>query len=147
MTFHLGFTGTQRGLSAQQRAILDAHFRIAPEPPIFFHHGDCIGADSEAHDLFTSIWGHDHVIIHPPLNPKKRAFRVSPNVLAERDYRDRNRDIVLQCNILLACPIGEEELRSGTWMTVRIARKSNRSHVIIYPNGTIDRFMRKEAPQ
>ena len=40
-----------------------------------------------------------------------------------KPYLDRNRDIVDACEVLLATPDGPERLRSGTWSTVRYARK------------------------
>lgn len=51
-------------------------------------------------------------------------------------YLDRNHYMVDRCNLLIACPEGIEALRSGTWATVRYARKRPRNHLIIYPDGT-----------
>jgi len=48
----------------------------------------------------------------------------------------RNHDIVDCTELLIACPKSmKEELRSGTWATVRYARKLERPVIIIYPNG------------
>lgn len=52
-------------------------------------------------------------------------------------YLARNCVIVDEADILLACPKGPEEQRSGTWATVRYARKQNKRIVIVYPDGTI----------
>jgi len=49
----------------------------------------------------------------------------------------RNRDIVNMSDILIAAP-GEkaEVLRSGTWATIRYARKMSRKLLVIYPKGS-----------
>ena len=49
-------------------------------------------------------------------------------------YLERNKEIVASSNLLIACPVGDkEELRSGTWSTVRFARKICTELVIVYP--------------
>lgn len=99
-----------------------------------FHHGDCTGADSEAHDVADGAFGVKKIWVHPPDDPKKRAFRVSPHVLRPRPYLERNRAIVDACDVLIATPKStSEELRSGTWATVRYARKSGKRVLILEP--------------
>jgi len=50
----------------------------------------------------------------------------------------RNRDIVDECDLLVACPGSDhEELRSGTWACIRYARKVKRKTIIIWPDGTL----------
>lgn len=49
----------------------------------------------------------------------------------------RNKDIVESTDVLLACPKGPEELRSGTWSTVRLARKQGKRVVIFWPDGSV----------
>ncbi len=50
-----------------------------------------------------------------------------------KPYLQRNRDIVNDCDILIAVPIDKdvEEVRSGTWMTIRLARKAGKQIIII----------------
>lgn len=131
----VGFTGTQRGMTAAQRTIftgslLLAKIGIDPE----FHHGDCIGADAEAHSIAMKLGFIIH--LHPPLDPKKRAFCPAPHEMEPRPYLDRNHDIVDATRLLIATP-GEavEQLRSGTWATIRYARKQRRTVIIIGPCG------------
>lgn len=46
----------------------------------------------------------------------------------------RNYDIVDACDILLAAPRTlTEELRSGTWATIRYARKTGKKYLILAP--------------
>lgn len=131
---HLGFTGTQNGLTDEQRANLLTH--LANES-LTLHHGDCIGADAEAHEL--AIATAQDVVIHPPLDERKRAFCTGGHVVWREPlaYLDRNRAIVDECDKLLACPaLMAEELRSGTWATIRYARRQGKPIAILWPDGT-----------
>lgn len=138
----LGFTGTQRGMTQAQ---LVACAKVLDEfQPTEARHGDCIGAD-DRFDLLCHI-RKIQTVIHPPLNPSKRAWcfrRVNTGTRAMReemplDYIERNHAIVDASDMLLATP-GEtvEQLRSGTWATIRYARKrGGRVVIIVWPDGT-----------
>lgn len=83
-------------------------------------------------------------VIHPPLAARYRAHCKGPWVTAVRDpapYRERNRAIVEACDLLLACPSGQEsdasQRRSGAWMTIRMARIERKPIHIVYPNGLV----------
>lgn len=133
--FRFGFTGTQQGMTDAQKARL-REFLIGGSGE--FHHGDCIGADSEAHDIADEC-GYA-IILHPPTNYSKRAWRDVPMHMMkpEKPYLDRNKDIVLATVSLIATPAeAEEQPRGGTWSTVRFARKQGKVVVLILPNGTI----------
>lgn len=133
----IGFTGTKRGMSCDQygkfKSILKEH------PYGELHHGDCIGSDYEAHIL--ALFLKMAVIVHPPINPKSRAFCGDSNapgakvsILNPKEYLERNHDIVDTCDILIATPAQSKEvLRSGTWATIRYARKNNKQVIIIEP--------------
>lgn len=136
--FHVGFTGTQEGMSFDQECTLDEY--LAEDNGLgYFHHGDCVGADAEA-DRVAKVNGYTRVI-HPPINESKRAFCGMDDdsdaiVYEPKDYLDRNRDIVDACDILIATPSSDQEtMRSGTWYTVRYARKVGKPYVIIFPDG------------
>lgn len=131
--YRFGFTGTQRGMTAAQRDALRDYLRgIRGE----FHHGDCIGADSQAHDIALEC-GYT-IVLHPPSNPSRRAWRRAETKRIERPYLNRNKYIVSETITLIAAP-GEdkEQLRSGTWSTVRFARKQGKCVVIIFPDGAV----------
>jgi len=101
-----------------------------------FHHGDCVGADAEAHEIFGD---EEHTVIHPPANASKRAWCEAKTILPVYDYLDRNHAIVDETDLLIACPAKDkEQLRSGTWATVRYARKLSRPVIIITPAGNIE---------
>ncbi|HZO23414.1 MAG TPA: hypothetical protein VFB37_13005 [Steroidobacteraceae bacterium] len=118
---------------AQQRELREI---LAAAPGATLHHGDCIGADAEAHDIAVQLGL--AVVIHPPSEDYQRAFKSSPFVRAPRDFLKRNKDIVRETALLVAAPAGEiEELRSGTWSTVRYARRIGRPVWLILPDGRI----------
>lgn len=102
---------------------------------IEFHHGDCIGADAQAQTIVETFVGYDRIWIHPPIISTKRAWCRGEHILPVRPYLKRNHDIVDYCDILIACPrTSNEEMRSGTWATIRYARsKENVLVKIIWP--------------
>lgn len=125
MTFHIGFTGTQSGMTTIQSERVAQILDRLPMTAAQFHHGDCIGADEQA-DGLAHIAGYT-IHLHVPSNPTRRA---NCEVREDRDtlhppkpYLDRNRDIVDACDAVIAAPKEmTETLRSGTWSTVRYAR-------------------------
>lgn len=134
--YRVGFTGTQIGMTEKQKE--KAMFLFGVLQMREFHHGDCIGADADAHRMMLLMHRGRWVIIHPPLNPSKRAFCKEGKILPEKDYIPRNHDIVDSTDVLIATPkTMEEELRSGTWATVRYARRRNKDVLIIYPDGSL----------
>lgn len=137
MAMKIGFTGTSKGMTRKQKDTLwDTKVHYGE---IEFHHGDCIGADEQAHAIFTDKVFNQIVktVIHPPTDPKKRAFCKGDEILPERPYLDRNKDIVDATEILIATPeTSLEVLRSGTWSTVRYAIRRHRLVILIFPDGT-----------
>lgn len=89
------------------------------------HHGDCLGWDNQAHDIAVSL--SIKTVAHPPSNPALRAYCRADKIMEPIPYLDRNNQIVLACDALFAAPDGPETLRSGTWSTVRRARKSGKA--------------------
>lgn len=134
----VGFTGTQRGMTDEQTAVVRAvlYGLRSHRDCTYFHHGDCVGADAQSHDIATDLkyWP----IIHPPSNPSKRAWCEArlEDFREPRPYLDRNKDIVRESHVMVAAPGDvEEQLRSGTWSTVRFARKLNREIILVFPDG------------
>ncbi len=136
----IGFTGTQVGMTKRQRmafCMLIAGHSIDHDSALEFHHGDCIGADAQAHEVVDRL-GHK-IVIHPPLDIRKAANCVGDDVwaLVPQLYLTRNKDIVDATELLIAAPKGPEELRSGTWSTVRYARRQGKQLQIIMPDGAV----------
>lgn len=147
MKIVIGFTGTQHGMTPEQHQMLQEQMIAASSAvgDTEFHHGDCIGADLQAHAL-AYYMGYK-VVIHPPEDESKRAFANngiyqmhSAEVLSPKPYLDRNHDIVDACDVLIACPNQmAERQRSGTWATVRYAWRQKKAVILIYPNGFVER--------
>ena len=130
----IGFTGTREGLTDEQHQVL-LNLIIASDPTEV-HHGDCVGADAYCHTI--AVNQKIPVILHPPDLPGLRMFctQSASEIREEKPYLDRNHDIVDETDILIACPKGgQETIRSGTWATVRYARKQGKQVIIIYPSG------------
>ena len=131
----IGFTGTQDGMTQEQKDNLRLFLISISAREL--HHGDCIGADAEAHAIAMEM--NIPVVIHPPSDPKKRAFcEGAAFVHPSKPYKIRNHHIVDETEMQTATPNGKtEHLRSGTWMTVRYARKKHRIIWIFFPDGSI----------
>lgn len=139
MTKVIGFTGTQRGMTDVQFGVVANILFLLKEKSFELHHGDCIGADAEVHEL--ARLAKIQVVLHPPTNGTKRAFcKDAREEWPAEDYLARDRAIVNAADVLLAAPGGfEEEVRSGTWYTVRKARqKGSIPIVVVYPDGRIE---------
>jgi predicted Rossmann fold nucleotide-binding protein DprA/Smf involved in DNA uptake len=130
----LGFTGTRAGMSYAQKTelarLLDEKFRMNLGE---FHHGDCLGSDAEAHAIaIEKGW---RVVIHPPDKSFARAYCTGAvDTLMPSPFLERNHRIVNLCNVLIATPeYHVEQLRSGTWATIRYARQQQKQIIIINP--------------
>lgn len=129
----LGFSGTQRGMTQAQAVAVATVLRELQ--PVEIHHGMCIGADAQANDLARTLG--ILIVGHPPTNRDRMAIGLEIDIECKpRPYLDRNRDIVLTTERLLAAPRGLEVPRSGTWSTVRYARELSRPITICWPDGS-----------
>jgi len=102
------------------------------------HHGDCIHADAQFHAI-CQHYG-IKIVVHPPVNTAYRAWCDGPHttILEPKPYIPRNHDIVDVGHLLIAGPHQPEYLRSGTWSTVRYARKQKKQTIILEAHGNID---------
>lgn len=139
MTLHVGFTGTQTGMTGPQQT--RAYRLLLALKATVLHHGDCIGADDQmdriGRELGLTIY------IHPPTNPSKRAWCNTLPIgetwteFPAQPYLTRNKAIVDSVRTLIAAPKSmTEELRSGTWSTVRYARKPGWTVLVVWPDGS-----------
>jgi hypothetical protein len=133
---HIGFTGTRHGMTLEQSYRL-YHLLCETPTETVLHHGDCEGADSQAHGI--ALDAAIPSIVHPPADDRLRAYCAEYLELREpKPYHDRNRDIVDETEYLIATPAEREEQdKGGTWYTVRYARANDRSVTIIWPDGTL----------
>ena len=144
----IGFTGTRNGTTTQQmmqvNALLDAlawahrHGPVSSARSMEFHHGGAVDADRKAAKLARHIGYEVHW--HPcPGVALSDVMQDDPDAVNDIWHEvfpplTRNRDIVDVSGVLIAVPKKrEEELRSGTWATIRYARKVGRLTMMVWP--------------
>jgi len=128
----VSMTGTRKGMTPPQRL----EFRRLLRGASNLAHGDCIGADADAHEIALEeevpieIW---------PSTASTRAYCKGYTIIHEPGKPlERNKDIVHSGAVLIGCPDGYERLRSGTWACIRYARRLKRPIYIIYPDGRVE---------
>lgn len=137
----IGFTGTQNGMTKKQE--IAVWQLLHDNLPDEFHEGDCIGADVSA-AVYARKLGY-WIVSHPPLIQKKRAFFPADEERAPYDYLVRNHNIVRETQELLATPFQAEEImQSGTWATIRFAKKLGRKVTIVLPDGELQIFKKEQ---
>ena len=133
----IGFTGTRKGMSIMQ---LKGIFTILAEIDSMeeIHHGGCVGSDSTFHLSIPHKFV-QNIIVHPGDEKQFKRFNKIGKwkTLQPKPYLQRNKDIVDNCELLIACPKGKEVVRSGTWATIRYARKIKRKILIIARDGKL----------
>lgn len=138
----IGFTGTQEGFNRFQCDALEDYLRRALQYAVdhsrrpVFRHGECIGADDQASTM--ARWLGFYVISHPCTIDSKRCWnQQSHEVYQPMPPLDRNKIIVRLSDFMVATPKEEfreqEPVRSGTWATIRYARKMKKHTTILYP--------------
>ena len=134
--FIVGVTGAERGMNDRQA--LNFWWLLSVLKPAGLRHGDCVGVDVQAAHLADSL--DIPTFSHPGFSPKYpedsrfRAFHKSTTIYEPKTFLERDEDIASKCSVLVACPAEPEEvLRSGTWATVRYARKYNTPRIILLP--------------
>lgn len=130
----LGFTGTRYGMTdAQELTVLECLRRWRPAE---LRHGDCQGADAQAHAL--AVREGIRTVAHPPVNEEWRAFCDANQILPAQHYLHRDRDLVDASHMLLAAPASPVDVGwSGTWYTIRYAQDRHRLVVIVGPDGRV----------
>lgn len=123
----------------EEQKKMSKHFLLTLEASVF-NHGDCDGADHDAHNIAVEC-GNISIKKRPCNLDFQRAFTTEGECVAEPEAPlDRNKKIVDDGDVLVAAPGEmEEELRSGTWATIRYAKKIGKPTIIIWPNGHITR--------
>lgn len=126
----VGFSGTRKGMSENQkyavREVLDGLAALT------LHHGDCVGADAEAHEIAVACGF--LTVAHPPENPSLRAYCRTDGKMLPLPYLERDRAIVDATYMLIAAPESATPDKGGTWYTIRYAMSQNKP-VIIIPKG------------
>ena len=137
----VGFTGTRNGMTDIQKEKVDGILQILliKYPKLIALHGDCVGADDDFHKICRLL--EIPIEIRPCDLVHYRAFceKASVTYKAEKPMK-RNRAIVAQADVMIACPPNFERIKrgSGTWATISFSKKANVLLYIIYPNGSVD---------
>lgn len=130
----LGMTGARTGMTDAQKAKfrqLLIEFEITE-----LHHGDCIGADADAHDIAVDMG--IRTVVHPPISTESRAFKDGDHIHTPKGYLARDRDIVYAADVLIGTPSKTYETRrSGTWYTLRYGLKQQKPTNAIKPDGEL----------
>jgi hypothetical protein len=141
----VGFTGTRKGMTAiQMSAVMECLDKLPGALEV--HHGCCVGADAELVRYLSELnkgerAGQIKIIGHPSTvrgMVDEESVELSHELTMPGAPLDRNKRIVLSSSFLLACPdTDEEQLRSGTWMTVRYAARIARPVRVVGPTGAV----------
>lgn len=141
MSVMLGFTGTQEGMTLQQRETVQ---RLVEElNPSIVRHGACKGADAE----FSEIAAHAGVpviVAHPGHDQhgrsphRAKSFHYTDLLDAER-YMKRNRAIIAKSNLIIACPNAQPFFKKGgTFLTTQAALAAKKAVTVVWPDGSYE---------
>lgn len=139
----LGVTGTRSGPTVAQHAAFSRFMRRCP--PEAFVHGGASGWDVLAHMIVANLRPSVPIDIYPADGQICPAWNFigwpgNTTVYPEAPPLERNRVITERIHWLIAVPRQDaEELRSGTWSTVRYAREIGCPVYLIRSDGTIVR--------
>lgn len=128
---HIGFTGSRTGTTTAQLHALRGW--LLTYDVATFHHGCCVGADTMANNVAQELGL--LVVFHPPLDMSQASdLSAYPGEWRKaQDYKTRNKAIVEETDLLIAMPGMSEQsgVRSGTWQTVRMARRVSKPIVVL----------------
>lgn len=139
MTLSIGFTGTRHGMTPTQLdAVRQLIADLAPVTTFSAHHGDCIGADAQFHDLCRAI-DRAYIIVHPgPVIDGLQAGCVGDDRRAPARHMARNRSIVAESTVMIATPFeADEQPRGGTWATIGMARRAGKPLALAHRSGLV----------
>lgn len=130
-----GFTGTRAGMNQKQKDLVKVFLEM--HRPLAVIHGDCVGADKDFDDICAGLGIARYCC--PSNLTTQRAFTDAVLFQPPKPPLERNHDIVNASGELFACPKEMNEvMRSGTWATIRYARRQNKPVYIFYPDGSHD---------
>lgn len=138
----IGFTGTRKGMQREQwntvsRILSILKDELIPSDRVVALHGDCVGADCDF-DIIAEGYGFERVC-RPCTFENMRARTGATEIEKPKPPMQRNRDIVADADVMIACPPNKTPIKSGsgTWATIGFARKAGKPLAIVFPDGTI----------
>lgn len=129
----VGFTGTRKNRTPRQEESLRLALKFLRDFGYTrFVHGGAFGADLFAHDV---AWSLEYELMCYPALGRVHDYVLNDHILMPTaDPLTRNGYIVNASRVLIAMPHEDHEiLRSGTWSTVRRARRAGIPRLILYP--------------
>lgn len=132
----IGFTGTRNGMTKYQKEKVEEI--LSDLGGTVGVHGDCIGADEDFHNLCVALGM--EMNIRPCTYENMRAWTDGDEVDVPKRPMQRNRDIVADADVMIACPPNFDRIKSGsgTWATIGFSRKAEKHLFIVYPDGSVD---------
>lgn len=139
----LGITGTRLGLTDAQWTALPGILAILPAVVL---HGGAEGVDEELDGFFALRFAREAsgtVEVYPTDARYAYWTRAGIPFAAVRTIHEplpplvRNELMVRKADHILAFPAGEEIARSGTWHTIRCARRAGKEITIVMPDGEV----------
>jgi hypothetical protein len=134
----LTFTGTQEGMTLGQLSRVRALLRELS--PKYVLHGACVGADDEFDEIAAVMGIKRHVfpstVAAKRVSDARLRSRTGSEVVIHEAAQPlvRNRTMVNYGEAVIACPKSDAEvLRSGTWATIRYARRRRKLHEVVTP--------------
>ena len=131
----IGFTGTRKGMSDHQKKAVQKIMKWYENKHSINYvvHGGCIGADIDFHTIFEKH--HRHVrpgysSVNPANLSHRGAFPNADIIYLPKPYLVRNKEIVNDCDILIACPFDDIQ-KGGTWSTIKYAKSMGKPVNII----------------
>lgn len=125
----IGFTGTRHGMDSNQYSqVLEKLLEEMRDGVELAIHGGCVGADTDFHAICEQL--DIRIEIYPGISAKNpndlsmRSKLVASAIHPAETHFARNRKIVEECDVLYACPIGEDTHRGGTWYTINYAKQN-----------------------
>jgi hypothetical protein len=144
-THVVGVTGTRRGATQAQRLTIEDFLRrqmnldLPADTTYWLAYGQCNGVDAQVAMIaqrlgykLAAFPGHQR----DGRSPSRCTTPTPDYCFPEAPYLVRDAEIVRRSAILLVVPHGPEEIRSGTWTTCRIARRTNHPYLVIRPDGS-----------
>lgn len=142
----LGFTGSRVGGTdyadhERQQAVLAEIKRLLAQLTMGVH-GDCIGWDYAFDQMCRAVGLVTGIRPCTISSMRARCDLQGARVLAEPKPRmARNRDIVADADVMIACPPNYTRIKSGsgTWATIGFAKKKGIPLLTVFPDGTSER--------
>lgn len=147
----IAVTATRQGLTLQQKHTLEKLLDILPRAETLtqfqVYHGAALGGDQQVAEIFhrrRAELGVSRIVAFPsdiPTQVSIRSLMLSDEKKEPAPPLARNATMVRDAWLVLAFPArATEEVRSGTWATIRNARRWGLYHMIVWPNGACESF-------